>query len=349
MKRMGPLDGLRAIAVIIVMLSHASLGHIIPGGFGVTIFFFLSGYLITTLMVKERNSTGDVNLKYFYIKRSVRILPSMMIAIACAVALSAFGWGAKMYFPGVFWDVLFLSNYSPFFGGGSKIAIPLWSLAIEEHFYLVFPVLFIIIRKNNNDFRVTQTCLFLCGIVLIIRLLHVALSGPVYGIYYWSHTRLDSILFGCILATWNNPVTDDKAYFGPELRWGMLGSALILATLVIRDPAFRETWRYTLQGIGLFFVFNYVLRSDGIVARILAGRPLRVVADLSYFLYLIHVPFLLAASKLPLPTVAQNTLGICLAFVLAAIVRHVVELPMLKLRKTYHGLRVIKAGPASNR
>jgi peptidoglycan/LPS O-acetylase OafA/YrhL len=333
MTRLEPLDGLRAVAVLIVMLSH--IGLMVPGGFGVTIFFFLSGYLITTLMVRERAETGDLNLKAFYLRRTVRIVPPMLIAIAVAVGLSGAGFGKDLNYSGLALDILFLSNYSPYFGAGSQIAIPLWSLAIEEHFYLIFPMLFLAIRKVGSSVHVARVCLFLCLIVLLVRIAHVALSGPIEGIYYWSHTRIDSILFGCILATWNNPASDGKVYIGSGIRWGMLGGFLVLITLIVRDPAFRETFRYTVQGMGLFLIFNYVLRTSGILSKMLADKRLRYIANISYFLYLIHISMYLAASYLPIPPILQYIVGNLCAFLLAAIVRQFIEQPLLGWRKSY--------------
>ena len=335
MTRLGALDGLRAVAVLIVMLSHAGLGHIIPGGFGVTIFFFLSGYLITTLLVKEWNGTAHIDLKAFYLRRSVRILPPMFIAIAIAVTLSIVGLGKYLNYSGLFWDFVFLSNYAPLFGNVSQIPIPLWSLAIEEHFYLLFPLLFFRIIRRWSASNVALICLILCAFVLLARIIHVAFNGPVEDIYYWSHTRIDSILFGCILATWNNPATVDRARIGPGIGWALLGAILIIITLVVRDPAFRETWRYTIQGVGLLLAFNYALRTSGIVSTMLKNKYLKVVADLSYFLYLIHVPIYLAASYLPLPSIVQYVVSIFFAFLLAAIVRQFVEQPLLRWRKSY--------------
>jgi peptidoglycan/LPS O-acetylase OafA/YrhL len=336
MTRLSSLDGLRAVAVIIVMLSHAGLGNVIPGGFGVTMFFFLSGYLITTLMVKEWEKEKRLDLSAFYLRRAVRILPPMFIAILAAVALSGAGLGRDINYEGLIWDFLFLSNYAPIFDAGSNIPIPLWSLAIEEHFYLLFPLLFYLICKRRRPAAVAVICAMLCIVVLLVRINHVASSGPIYEIYYWSHTRIDSILFGCILATWNNPVLKGRTYLGFGNGWAALGVSLILLTLVVRNPEFRETWRYTLQGIGLFLIFNYALRTTSFVAKILSIKILRVVADLSYFLYLIHFPLLLAASYLPIPTILQYVIGIGLSFILAVLVRDLVELPLLQWRKSYH-------------
>jgi peptidoglycan/LPS O-acetylase OafA/YrhL len=334
--RLEPLDGLRAVAVLIVMVSHAGLGHIVPGGFGVTIFFFLSGYLITTLMVAEWDKGGRIDLGAFYLRRSVRILPPMWIAIIVAMLLSGIGLGRPLHAPGLVWDILFLSNYAVSLGGSSGIAIPLWSLAIEEHFYLLFPVLFIAIRRLGGTVMVAKVCVLLCIVVLLVRFAQLAYGTPLEQIYYWSHTRVDSILFGCILATWNNPAREGPVHIGPGMGWALAGGAMILFTFVLRDPIFRETWRYSIQGIGLLLIFNYTLRTTGLAARLLTGKYLRFVADHSYFLYLIHLPLLKAATYLPLPGIARTIAAFALSFLLAVLVRQWVEQPLLRWRKAYH-------------
>lgn len=342
MTRLAPLDGLRAAAVLIVMLSHAGMGQIIPGGFGVTIFFFLSGYLITTLMVEEWKATNSLDFRGFYLRRTFRIIPPMVIAIGLAVSLSAIGLGRELTYHALAWDFLFLSNYAPLFDNASNIPIPLWSLAVEEHFYLIFPILFHVICKFGGRTDVALVCLLLCLFTLALRLAHVTLSGPSGEVYYWSHTRIDSILFGCILATWNNPATNDRPIIGANIGWAFASAAILLLTLALRDPEFRDTWRYTLQGIGLFLFFNYALRAKGRIPRLLSSGPLRLVADLSYFLYLIHFPLLLATSYLSIHFVVQYALAFALSFLLAVLVRRYVELPLLAWRKSLGSQPAVK-------
>lgn len=112
-----------------------------------------------------------------------------------------------------------------------------------------------------------------------------------------------------------------------------MGAALLLATLLVRDPVFRETWRYSVQGVALFLLFNFALRSTGIVAAVLSSRPLKVVADYSYFLYLVHVPLIAASEQIPAPHPVRYAIAITIAFLLAALVRRFVELPLLTWRK----------------
>src|SRR5579862_2046258 len=85
------LDGIRAISVLIVVLSHSELGTLIPGGLGVTIFFFLSGYLITTLLLAENARTGKINIPRFYARRMFRLMPPLFISLAIAYGLTYFG------------------------------------------------------------------------------------------------------------------------------------------------------------------------------------------------------------------------------------------------------------------
>ena len=318
MNRVGVLDGLRAIAVVIVMASHAGLGHIIPGGFGVTIFFFLSGYLITSLMVLERSKTGTVSLRGFYLRRTVRILPPMVLCIVTTIVLTGLNIQPDLIrYGSLVWDFTFLSNYSNQLGTSSGLPIPLWSLCVEEHFYLLFPVLFLVCMRLPDRRGIVVVITAIIVVVLMIRFASWPEPENRFYIYYWSHTRIDSILFGCLLAVFNNPYTSDRVFIGGRLGYFILGCVLIVFTLIYRDPLFRETGRYTLQGIALFLVFNFLIRDSGVFSNILQVKPLKVVADYSYVLYLIHVPILKSCENVLLgfPTWLQYSTGFVLSSV----------------------------------
>jgi peptidoglycan/LPS O-acetylase OafA/YrhL len=341
MGHLSALDGLRAIAVLIVMISHAGMGHVVPGGFGVTIFFFLSGYLITTLMRLEIEREGHLSFSGFYLRRTVRIIPPMLICITVAVALATAGLlGREIDLQWLWTDLLFLTNYAPLLGGTSNIPIPLWSLDVEEHFYLLFPLLFVMALGHS---RGAALALILTGLTLPLLLRIVTFqSGEVNGIFYWTHTRLDSILYGCLLAMWNNPATKDRAYIGGGILPFVIGLALICGTLLVRDDFFRETWRYSVQGVGLFFVFNYVLRTEGLVNRLLSITALKWVGNWSYVLYLIHMPMLLLAEHQFGAGVPAYAIGFALSFAFAAGMYRYVERPLFHWRKAYE--RRVPAG-----
>ena len=335
MNHVQALDGLRAIAVLIVMISHAGLGHIVPGGFGVTIFFFLSGFLITTLMRLEMAKTGRLSFSGFYLRRTVRIIPPMLICIAVTLVLSAAGLIERTIDLG--WlgtDLLFLTNYAPLLGGTSNIPIPLWSLDVEEHFYLLFPALYVALRSVSGRAAIGGIAAGLM-LALALRIGTLQTSVDPANIFYWMHTRIDSILYGCLLAVINNPVTDDRPWIGPGRIWLVLGLAMIGVTLIVRDPFFRETFRYSVQGLGLFLVFNFVLRTSGAINRLLSVEPLRWVGNWSYVLYLIHLPLFMVAEHFFGIGALAYAIGFVLAFAFAAGMYRFVERPLLMWRKGF--------------
>ena len=309
------------------MMSHAGLGRIVPGGLGVTVFFFLSGALITTLLRLERERHGRVNLSAFYLRRALPILPPLYLTLALVAALMATGLiGTSLHPAGLGLDVLFLTNYAGVLGTTSTTPIPLWSLDVEEHFYLLFPALFIILGRARRPAIVLAA---ICVLVLLVRAASFA-AGWQDDIYYWSHTRIDSIVFGAILALWQNPVLDERAW-RPGAVHVALAAGVILLTLAVRGPFFRETVRYSLQGVALFVLFSAAIQARGPVATLLNGRALRMVALLSYTLYLIHFPLLAVTEKLPAPFAVA--LAYLLAFAWAAGLYLLVERPLARWRK----------------
>jgi peptidoglycan/LPS O-acetylase OafA/YrhL len=292
------LDGIRAISVLIVVLAHAGYGHLVPGGLGVTIFFFLSGYLITTLFIREHDSTKTVAIPAFYARRMLRLFPPLLLTLLIAYTLTATGLlPGGVSVGGLASQLLYFANYHAIFFGAAN-AVPagtgiLWSLAVEEHFYLVYPFLvFAAIR-----FRLSRSsCAAVLGVVCLAVLawrFHLATGADFFEnrTYYASDTRFDSILFGCILALVANPaLKTDVTTFGVSdfcLLAASLG--LLLVTLIIRDPLFRETLRYSLQGIALLPMFYYAIKfSRHPLFSWLNARPLRRLGVYSYCVYLIH-------------------------------------------------------------
>ena len=140
------LDGIRAIAVLVVFVGHGfTVQESFPGHVGVTIFFFLSGYLITTLMRREISRTGTVSLGKFYLRRALRILPPAYLAVAASMAVVVLGIVDATVRPfGVLSELFMFTNY--YISSGGRDYLPpatsqMWSLAVEEHYYLVFPAM----------------------------------------------------------------------------------------------------------------------------------------------------------------------------------------------------------------
>jgi peptidoglycan/LPS O-acetylase OafA/YrhL len=269
---------------------------VFPGGFGVTIFFFLSGYLITTLMRREHAKTGTVGIRNFYMRRLLRIFPPMYLTLALTTVVAAMGWVATPpVFEAVALQALHLTNYYLPLGGEDTVVAGTevyWSLAVEEHFYLGFPFLAIWMLRRLSPRAQAGVLGAICAGVLAWRVvLMTVLHADPWRVTYGTDTRVDSILFGAILALAFNPMLDERRLVDARVAWAAFFGALvaIAATLLPRDPVFRETVRYSLQGLLLMPVY-YVLitRHTSPLLSWLNWRPIRFLGVLSYSLYLVH-------------------------------------------------------------
>lgn len=290
------LDGVRALAIMLVFFSHVGFGKIIPGGFGVTVFFFLSGYLISTLLRREFEKKNSINVRRFYLKRVLRIWPSFYLVIFFGVVLVFLGilpGGLDLYT--LLSQVLHYFNFYYLFFDAKPIPGTgvYWSLAIEEHFYFIFPILFILLNKLKIEY-VRQAFLFglLCVIAVLWRLYLVVCIGVGSDrIYYASDARFDGLLFGCILAIVGNPFLDKTEYVRNRFLFFYipLSILVLMFTFVYRNQVFRDTLRYSLQGVALFPLFIYIIKfRSGLIFNFLNSSLLCLLGRLSFVFYLTH-------------------------------------------------------------
>jgi peptidoglycan/LPS O-acetylase OafA/YrhL len=338
------LDGLRAFSFLLVFVAHAGLENVVPGGFGVTVFFFLSGFLITTLLRSEFEKNGAISLRHFWLRRALRILPPFYLVLIAAVLLSlAVDPPGTLSAGALTAQSLQYTNYwiiQHGYGGQPDGTGVYWSLAVEEHFYLVFPWVFIAMQRFRLSGRAQAMILWgLCALVLGWRAVLVWIEhAPMLRTYMASDTRIDSILFGCALAVWNNPVLDDVPLV--ERRWKYLyapAAVLILVLcLIVRRDDFRETLRYSLQGIALTFIFIAAIRFHRWPVFVpLNTRPMIFIGLLSYSLYLMHLAVTAGIARL-LPDwneFAQGVLSLAIAVVLAWLIYVSIEKPCARLRR----------------
>ena len=293
------LDGLRAISVLIVVLAHSDLEALVPGGLGVTIFFFLSGYLITTLMLTEHQRTGGINILNFYTRRVFRLMPPLLISLAIAYALTYAGMLAGgITTKGLTAQLLYFANYyGLFFDPGNTIPDGtgiLWSLAVEEHFYIVYPLLMTAMLGCAFRPRTIGALLGVGCLAVLVWRIHIVQSPHFVSdrTYYASDTRIDSIIFGCILAIVANPKRQpSRSTAMSRVDWAVLAAAVgaLLLTLLYRNVAFRETIRYDIQGIALMPLFYFAVRfADNRLFRKLNLPWMVTLGTYSYAIYLIH-------------------------------------------------------------
>ena len=335
------LDGIRALSILIVFAGHAGLPQVLRDTTGVTMFFFLSGYLITTLLSREQQRSGRIALVSFYKRRVFRILPAMYSVLAVVIVINLLGLLENtMTLAGAAASSFQFTNYWIILNGRDDLPVgmnALWSLNVEEHFYLLFPLLFIVMSKWLTRRQQVVVLLALCVAFLAWRIgLHSVLDASWDRIYLATDTRADAILWGCLLAIGWNPATGNGFPKAKEWAWGyfLVGAA---GLYVVREMS--ETVAYivgvSLESAALMFVFTAVISAPtSLFGKILNWRPLAFLGVLSYSLYLTHraVLFLVAEhTSLSLWWVAGISLVIGL--VVSYVVYRFIEKPMIRVGK----------------
>lgn len=337
------LDGLRAIAVLIVLIAHFGLSHIVPGGFGVTVFFFISGFLITRLLIAEAEKKGRVGLKDFYVRRAIRLFPALlgMTFVTTAIHIG-FGLGSPVLTEFAAANLYFTNYYQiaqQAVGSAPHMSwTPLWSLAVEEHFYMVFPALLVLTGLNWR--RLTTVLLAVIVFVPIWRLAVSLLWPDTAELYTYMATdaRIDSIAYGCLFTLGLHQLQSPARL---RVLIGWLPSALavlaLIATFLIRDDMFRQVLRFSVQGlaIGVLLLNLYFGRAFQWAFPILEISPLRWIGRVSYGLYLWHFPVLDLVKRLELSLSLTIIVALALSFAITAISFYFWEQKFVALRKRF--------------
>lgn len=357
------LDGLRAVAIGLVLAEHTGLEIFDGGNSGVVVFFVLSGFLITKLMLEEWGRTATLDIRAFYGRRAVRIMPAPLVLVAVLFALSWFlvaDGGARRYL----WFELvlvlgYLTNLRPLlFGDGSpwgagfqpgiqeRFLAHTWSLSVEEHFYLVWPWLF---RRLRLPARAPSRVMAgLLGFVAAVTVTRYALDrGPAPDLVSISLMTFDGFALGAALAFGLHAGVWDR--LTRRLAGGGL-AAIALAWLALDLVARKQTdsvpgpyqyWHFTTIGlVAVVLVCHLYRQPAGVVGRLLAWGPVVAVGQLSYSLYLWHVPVQVAISRDRFPHWALwQIMAVELVLTVAAAVAsyRLVEQPARRLRRHFGG------------
>jgi peptidoglycan/LPS O-acetylase OafA/YrhL len=341
-----PLDGLRGVAILAVMAFH---GGLIRGGFlGVDLFFVLSGFLITTLLLEERDRTGAIHLGRFYVRRALRLLPALFaLVIACSIVVVLTGGPeeAGIFGSAALWVIFYLANWASFFGYPLHVLRHAWSLAIEEQFYLLWPGLLVLLA------RVTASRARLLGVVVagvaasvLLRLWQWVAPDAVAQLYARLDWRGDALLVGCALGVlttgnWLPASRTTRAW----LLGGSLAAAAVLAAAFLGaswDALYMRGGGATLVALSAAALIVQVLVAPaGWIARLLAFRPLVRTGRISYGLYLWHFPIFFALSGLAYqsihPALPRVLLAAVVTFLVAEASFRLLERPLLSLKDRF--------------
>lgn len=336
-------DGLRAIAVSIVMGDHGAYGHI-PGGFlGVDLFFTLSGFLITGILLEEHDRTGSVSLKNFYGRRILRLYPALLIAVLLAGALWATVPPETVVRPWSRTVLPVLFYYANFVYTDLGSLGHTWSLAVEEQFYLIWPIVVVALFPRRGRWTVMAVSAALILLANVTRTVMEQRGATLQTLYALAPARMDALMVGALCAI----LVSEKCNWLRFVR-GTFVVAFVVALLLVALPflQYDTPWLYhggfTLVAVasGALIMSVRAASSESLGKRLLSHRWSVWVGKRSYGVYLYHVPIFLALEHLrragsPLNFLAVSSLKIVATLIAAGLSYHFVELPFLKLKARF--------------
>ncbi|HEU5301568.1 MAG TPA: acyltransferase family protein [Acidimicrobiia bacterium] len=358
------LDGLRAVAVLAVLGYHGGVGWLRGGYLGVDIFFVLSGYLITTLLLVEFGRTGTIALAAFWVRRARRLLPALGLVFVGIALYAAFVVEPEQLGRvrgDAFATVGYVANWRFVFSGQGyfdQFGVPspfrhMWSLAIEEQFYLVWPFLIALVLRWRPRLVSLQRGFVVAALASAVLMAVLFRSGSDPSrVYYGTDTRAQALLVGAALAAWLLRARTNRAPIRPA-RWvraGLAGLVVIVTMLVaVRDSA---SWMYRggylVAAVATAAVIGAAVQSRrNLVRGILSPGPLRAVGRISYGLYLWHWPIYLTVTndRTGLSGTPLLLARLALTFAVATASYHFLEMPIRRGTLLPTGRRAAVAVP----
>lgn len=337
--RIRALEGLRAVAVVLVLLYHADLG--VRGGYiGVDVFFVISGYLITSILIKERRTTGRISVRSFYARRARRLIPASGLVTLCTMGA---GWfvldpiAKRELGTDSLWASLFAANIRLARIGAEYLTTVdtpsalehYWSLAVEEQFYLLWPLLLAVAwRMLRNNRRAVTITLSVIAAVSLLACVRLTAHDPVWA-YFAPWTRGWELAVGGLLAaiTTHGRQRIPRPFVANS--FGISGIVVIIGCAFLYDESTAfPGWAALAPVVGTIAVIA-AITSHTPVNSILGTRAMTWIGERSYSLYLWHWPILtLAAVHFNGLSAPQRALALLMAVALAAATFALVENPV---------------------
>lgn len=342
------IDGLRAFAVLSVIAYHLNLGWAPGGLLGVGIFFVLSGYLITDLIIAEYTSTGKVDFKQFWIRRAKRLLPallSMLILVILWVLLFERSflldlWGnvlSVLMYVSNWWLIFHKVSYFAQFGPPSPLN-HLWSLAVEEQFYLVWPLVLLIGLKYIKNTKYILRFILTAAIVSAIAMAVLYTPGEDPSrVYYGTDTRAFSLLIGAALAiVWQSRKLSTRLPKEQRKALDMVGVLSIFGILLMigfttQFDSFLYRGGMVILSIFTVFLVAALAHPSSRLGMVMGWKPLRWIGVRSYAIYLWHFPVIVLTNPGQENAQPSTWLGVtqfALIILLATLSWHFIEEPV---------------------
>lgn len=295
MKYVPALDGLRAVAVLLVIAVHARTPFVSGGFLGVDMFFVLSGFLITSLLLAEIRDTDKITLWPFYLRRLRRLMPALLLLLALYAGVAPFLWPeSPHHLRDIIVSALYLSDYSMALFNIPGMALShTWSLSVEEHYYLVWPFLLLWAVRRSPDRRLVWVLFaFYLGATLW-RWLCVGMGRGNPAVFFSFDTRLSGLMLGGVMAAAFHHGTiiqkNLKPYAAHLAILGCLAATAALSTM--GSLALMLTFGVFFCEIGVFIAMLEIMgREKSPIRDILSQKPLVFLGRISYGLYLYHAP-----------------------------------------------------------
>ena len=314
------LDGLRAVAILLVILSHAHAPLFDGAFYGVDLFFVLSGYLITTLLLQEWQQSGRLDYWRFYRRRLWRLMPALMLFLLAYCIFAPLLWpGMTDMYTDALVSLLYLADYGIAFFDSPDTLLHMWSLSVEEHFYLVWPPLLVLLARVTQPGKLWRPMLALFLLAWAWRVLWVVLGQQFYEIFFRFDTRATGLLAGGLLATllrerpaWFEALRQRLVHF----MWLVLAVPLLMAQAW--DDMNAMVWGMTVVECATVVVMLALLERRGAIYEMLSAPALVTLGRLSYGIYLWHYP-VVRWLRADLPWPAVVALGLAISTLLAAL------------------------------
>ncbi len=327
------LDGLRGVAILLVILSHSHAPLFDGAFFGVDLFFVLSGYLITSLLLMENESEGRIGFWRFYRRRFYRLVPALALFLGAYCIFAPFLWpDLNDIYTDALVSILYLADYGIAFFDSPDTLLHMWSLSVEEHFYLIWPPLLVLLLRFSKPGRLWRPIALLWALSWLWRVYWVDQGQHFYEIFFRFDTRASGLFAGALLAAVMIERPDFIAALKARMHhamWVPLAVPLLMALQWDNQDAM--VWGITVVECAAVVLLVAASQGSGLVFDMLSSPTLVKLGRLSYGVYLWHYPvvrYLRADFSWPVVV----ALGLAISVALSALSFYTIERWALRMR-----------------